>query len=144
MADVHKVIGDTVGGLCDLWRKIVSYVRGQLELLVVVSTLMVAIFGVLYSKYSLEKTERSFALQQKLYEEESYQRYQSSLSLASRSIGEANNVQFEIGQSRAIEFLSKSSELRGHITLALRDFVWVIFGCFHNSGKLQVRILRRR
>lgn len=68
MADVHKVIGDTVGGLCDLWRKIVSYVRGQLELLVVVSTLMVAIFGVLYSKYSLEKTERSFALQQKLYE----------------------------------------------------------------------------
>jgi hypothetical protein len=27
---------------------------------------------------------------------------------------------------------------------ALRDFVWVIFGRFHNSGKLQVRILSRR
>ncbi|MGO9006885.1 MAG: hypothetical protein ACLQIQ_10460 [Beijerinckiaceae bacterium] len=31
-----------------------------------------------------------------------------------------------------------------YIVKALRDFVWVIFGCFHNSGKLQVRILRRR
>jgi hypothetical protein len=31
-----------------------------------------------------------------------------------------------------------------YILLALRDFVWVIFGRFHNSGKLQVRILSRR
>jgi hypothetical protein len=30
------------------------------------------------------------------------------------------------------------------IRVALRDFVWVIFDGFHNSGKLQVRILSRR
>jgi hypothetical protein len=35
-------------------------------------------------------------------------------------------------------------ETAGLNYLALRDFVWVIFGGFHNSGKLQVRILSRR
>jgi uncharacterized protein YjbI with pentapeptide repeats len=60
---------------------------------------------------------RSFYLQAKIYEEQSFNREQGAVSLAWHTIADANNNASEIGQSNAVAFLLKRRSLAGKITL---------------------------
>jgi uncharacterized protein YjbI with pentapeptide repeats len=60
---------------------------------------------------------RSFYLQAKIYEEQSFNREQGALSLAWHTVADANNTPSEIGQSNAILFLLTRGALGGKITL---------------------------
>jgi uncharacterized protein YjbI with pentapeptide repeats len=60
---------------------------------------------------------RSFNLQARIYEEQSFNREQGAVSLAWHTIADANNNVSEIGQSNAISFLLRRGALNGKITL---------------------------
>jgi uncharacterized protein YjbI with pentapeptide repeats len=56
-------------------------------------------------------------LQQKQLDEGQYQQQQSSVSLAWRTIGDANGQAFEVGQSSALGYLASKAALSGNVTL---------------------------
>lgn len=90
--------------------------RSPIELATLVGVIATLV-GVLIAKQSLDKAAISFDLQSRAFAEDSYQRYQSALSLASKTIGEANNIPYDVGQSDAVRFLARSNRLQGHLVL---------------------------
>ena len=69
------------------------------------------------SIYYTRKALDNLIVQQQRYWEERFARAQGSFSLAWKTIGEANNQPFELGQSKALMYLAESSELPGHVVL---------------------------
>lgn len=103
-----------------LWRMVAAplYEHSAIVTLVVsLLTLAVATYTLQFAYFSFSQAANSFELQRKAYEEEAFQRQQSAVSLAAKTIGEANDVPYDVGQSVAIEFLAGSGKLNGHIAL---------------------------
>jgi uncharacterized protein YjbI with pentapeptide repeats len=62
-------------------------------------------------------TAMSFRLQRLDYDEQAFVRNQGSINLAWRTLSEANDHQYEMGQSSALLYLANIGHLQGHLTL---------------------------
>ncbi len=99
-----------------LLRDSAQWIWAHREGVTLLSTVLLLVFaavgtaGVFYAARSLE-------LQYRQYQEENFNREQGSVSLAWRTIADANQQVIEIGQSDAVNFLTKKSRFDGHITL---------------------------
>lgn len=73
------------------------------------------LFGL--TAYSTSRILENIESQQARYFQEAFSRSQGSFSLAWKTIGEANDQRYELGQSKALLYLAENNELPGYVTL---------------------------